>query len=55
MGRGDLTNEERHRLKPHLPLCRRHGGRWARHRRSRHGVLFRERTGIPWRDLPERS
>ncbi|MGW2786629.1 IS5 family transposase [Streptomyces populi] len=54
MGRGDLTNEEWHRLEPHLPLYGRRGGRWASHRRVINGILFRERTGIPWRDLPER-
>lgn len=54
MGRGDLTNEEWRRLEPHLPLCGRRGGRWVSHRRVINGILFRERTGIPWRDLPER-
>ncbi|THA99006.1 IS5 family transposase [Streptomyces sp. LRa12] len=54
MGRGDLTNEEWRRLEPHLPAGGRRGGRWAGHRRVINGILFRERTGIPWRDLPER-
>ncbi|MEU9221047.1 IS5 family transposase [Streptomyces sp. NPDC048376] len=54
MGRGDLTNEEWRRLEPHLPVGGRRGGRWAGHRRVINGILFRERTGIPWRDLPER-
>ncbi|MGY5014682.1 IS5 family transposase [Streptomyces sp. 900105755] len=54
MGRGDLTNEEWHRLEPHLPVGGRRGGRWVAHRRVINGILFRERTGIPWRDLPER-
>ncbi|ASU86035.1 transposase [Nocardiopsis gilva YIM 90087] len=30
------------------------GGQWADHRRVINAVLFRTRTGIPWRDLPER-
>ncbi|WP_331740408.1 IS5 family transposase (plasmid) [Streptomyces sp. NBC_00015] len=54
MGRGDLTNEEWRRLEPHLPVGGRRGGRWASHRRVLNGILLRERTGIPWRDLPER-
>jgi transposase len=30
------------------------GGRWSDHRRVIDGVLFRVRTGVQWRDLPER-
>ncbi len=30
------------------------GGRWNDHRTVLNGILFRVRTGIPWRDLPER-
>jgi transposase len=30
------------------------GGRWAEHRRIVNGILFRQRTGVPWRDLPTR-
>lgn len=55
MGRGDLTNEEWARLKPHLPKAGRRGGRWASHRRIIDGILHRNRTGMPWRDLPARS
>jgi transposase len=29
------------------------GGRWADHRKVINGVLWRTRTGSPWRDLPE--
>ncbi|MFF9274588.1 IS5 family transposase [Streptomyces griseosporeus] len=54
MGRGDLTNAEWMRLEPHLPPVGRRGGRWRDHRRVVNGILFRVRTGIPWRDLPER-
>ncbi len=54
MGRGDLTNAEWVRLEPHLPATGRRGGRWNDHRRVINGILFRVRTGIPWRDLPER-
>lgn len=54
MGRGDLTNAEWVRLEPHLPALGRRGGRWNDHRKVINGILFRVRTGIPWRDLPER-
>nr|WP_238608207.1 IS5 family transposase [Amycolatopsis sp. Poz14] len=53
MGRGDLTNEEWARLKPHLPMTGQRGGRGENHRRVINGILFRLRTGAPWRDLPE--
>jgi transposase len=32
----------------------RRGGRWRDHRQVLNGILFRVRTGVPWRDLPER-
>jgi transposase len=54
MGRGDLTNRERSLLEPHLPSAGGRGGRWSDHRRVINGILFRVRTGVPWRDLPER-
>jgi transposase len=54
MGRGDLTNAEWERLEPLLPEGGRRGGRWNDHRRTIDGVLYRARTGLPWRDLPER-
>ncbi|MGD3107743.1 IS5 family transposase [Streptomyces sp. YGL11-2] len=54
MRRGDLTNEEWVRLKPHLPKSGQRGGRWESHRRVINGILFRQRTGVPWRDLPAR-
>ncbi|MFJ6691561.1 IS5 family transposase [Streptomyces sp. NPDC091294] len=54
MGRGDLTNAEWVQLEPHLPASGLRGGRWNDHRRVINGILFRVRTGIPWRDLPER-
>ncbi|MFH8534947.1 IS5 family transposase [Streptomyces tendae] len=54
MGRGDLTDDEWARLRPHLPKSGQRGGRWASHRRVINGILFRQRTGVPWRDLPAR-
>lgn len=54
MGRGDLTNREWSLLEPHLPPSGGRGGRWNDHRTVVNGILFRVRTGVPWRDLPER-
>jgi transposase len=54
MGRGDLTNAEWARLEPHLPVAGRRRGTLCDHRPVINGILFRVRTGIPWRDLPER-
>ncbi|MER5927477.1 IS5 family transposase [Streptomyces mirabilis] len=54
MGRGDLSDDEWALLEPHLPRNRGRGGRWQCHRRVINGILFRQRTGLPWRDLPSR-
>jgi len=55
LDRHDLTNQEWARLAPLLPdRSPRRGGRWADHRKVINGVLWRTRTGSPWRDLPER-
>lgn len=48
-----MTDVEWERLEPLLPdrtPCR--GGRWVDHRPVVNGVLWRTRTGCPWRDLP---
>ncbi|GHB68689.1 hypothetical protein GCM10010347_43670 [Streptomyces cirratus] len=54
MGRGDLTNAEWDRLESFLPRGGARGGRWSDHRRVINEVLHRVRTGVQWRDLPER-
>ncbi|SEF56041.1 Transposase [Actinacidiphila yanglinensis] len=54
MGRGDPTNDEWARLTPHLPKSGGRGGRWNDHRTVINGILFRIRTGVPWRDPPNR-
>ncbi|WP_437097616.1 IS5 family transposase [Streptomyces longwoodensis] len=54
MGRGDLTNAEWERLESFLPRGGARGGRGSDHRRVINGVLYRVRTGVQWRDLPER-
>ncbi|MFJ3210565.1 transposase [Streptomyces flaveolus] len=55
MGRGDLTNAEGARLESFLLPGGARGGRWSDHRRVINGVSYRVRTGVQWRDLPERT
>ena len=51
--RHDLSDEDWARLEPLLPaVTGRRGRRWADHRAVINGVLWRVRTGSPWRDLP---
>ena len=53
--RGELTDRQWAGLKPLLPPEKPDTGRPnADHRRIIDGILWRERTGAPWRDLPER-
>jgi transposase len=53
LDRHDLTDVEWARLGPLLPdRAPRRGGRWVDHRVVINGVLWRARTGAPWRDLP---
>nr|WP_237324475.1 IS5 family transposase [Streptomyces sp. CBMAI 2042] len=54
MGRGDLTDAEWERLRPFLPVSKQRCGRWRDHRQVIDGLLHRVRTGVQWRDLPER-
>lgn len=53
-GRFELTDAEWQLLKPLLPADPACGGRWRDHRTTISGILFRERTGITWQDLPAR-
>jgi transposase len=50
--RHDLTDEEWQRVLPMMPADARRGRRWSDHRMVVNGILFRTRTGCPWRDLP---
>jgi len=51
----ELTDEQWAALEPHLPPQRAATGRPAKeHRTVVEGILWRLRTGAPWRDLPER-
>jgi transposase len=52
--RGEITNEAWERIAPLLPDGRSPGGRWRDHREVINGILWKLRTGAPWRDLPER-
>jgi len=52
LNRHDLTDEEWARLVPLMPAHPRQGHRWNDHRTVIDGILFRTRTGCPWRDLP---
>ncbi|WP_455755452.1 IS5 family transposase [Streptomyces virginiae] len=54
MGRGHLSDTEWERLRPFLPVSNRRCGRWRDHRQVIDGILHRVRTGVQWRDLPER-
>ena len=56
MRRGDLTDEQWERLKPLLPPRKPKTGRPnADHRRIVNAIfLWIDRSGAPWRDLPDR-
>jgi transposase len=54
VGRGELTESAWAQIAPLLPSNGRPGKQWTDHRRVINGILWRVRTGAPWRDLPER-
>src|SRR5215212_2075039 len=54
VGRGELTDKAWEQIAPLLPENDRRGGRWRDHRQVINGILWKLRTGAPWRDLPER-
>ncbi|RFU83880.1 IS5 family transposase [Streptomyces triticagri] len=49
----DLTDAQWERLEPFLPASNGRCGRWRDHRQVVNGVLYRLRTGVQWRGLPE--
>jgi transposase len=55
MARGDLTDTQYERLRPLLPTSLGKPGRnYEDHRTVINGILWRLRTGAPWRDIPPR-
>jgi transposase len=54
VGRGELTDKAWAQIQPLLPASGQRGGRWSDHRTVINGILWKLRTGAPWRDLPER-
>ena len=52
--RGEIADEAWKRIAPLLPENGRRGGRWKNHRKVINGILWKLRTGAPWRDLPSR-
>ena len=52
--RGELTDEAWERIAPLLPQNGVRGKQWKDHRTVIDGILWRLRTGAPWRDLPVR-
>jgi transposase len=51
--RGDLGEVVWGRIAHLLPEGGRRGGRWREHRQVVRSILWKLRTGAPWRDVPE--
>lgn len=52
--RHELTDRQYERIEHLLPQNGRRGGQWNDHRPLLNGMIWRLRTGVPWRDVPER-
>ena len=52
--RGEITDQAWHQIEPLLPEYGQSGGQWRDHRTVINGILWKLRTGSPWRDVPER-
>ena len=50
----ELTDGAWEHIVPLLPENGRRGKQWNDHRTVVNGILWKLRTGAPWRDLPER-
>ncbi len=51
--RGELTDEAWGRIAPLVPENGRRGKQWRNHPTVVNGIVWKLRTGAPWRDLPE--
>jgi transposase len=51
VGRGELTESAWATMEPLLPRSGGRGGQWRDHRTVINGILWKLRTGAPWRDL----
>lgn len=54
MSRTDLSERQWRQLEPHLPGNPHRGHTYVDHRRVLNGILWRLKTGAPWRDVPAR-
>ena len=54
VGRHELTDAAWARIETLLPATGGRGGRWRDHRQVINAILWQAKTGVPWRDLPER-
>ena len=52
MNRHELTTAQYKLIRPLLPDNGKRGGQWKSHRKVLNGMLWRMRTGVPWRDVP---
>jgi transposase len=52
--RGEITDRAWQEIEPLLPQYGQSGGQWRHHRTVVNGILWKLRTGSPWRDLPEK-
>jgi transposase len=52
VGRGELTDKAWEAIAPLPPEQGRRGQQWADYRQVINGILWKLRTGAPWRDLP---
>ena len=54
MPRHELTDAQWARVEPLLPANGRRGGQWGDHRPLVNGMVWRLKTGAPWREVPAR-
>jgi transposase len=54
MSRTDLSERQWRQLEPYLPSDPHRGHAYVDHRRVLNGILWRVKTGAPWRDVPAR-